>query len=289
MDLLLAFLKVILRNRKRITGLHYLESEHLGKTKVSRGARFDIYCETESGAKIVVEMQSAYQKYFKDRSVLYAAHAVLDQAQKGEDWNYKLKPVYVVGILNFVVKDHIDTKEYYRQEIKLMDELSMRVDYNKLIHFHIEMPKFNKTESELRTDLDKWLYALKRLPELDEQPAKLSGPIFDRLFKAAEIANFTRDEIWEYESNLKACRDSFSQLEGAVYRGEKRGLKKGRKEGLEKGEAIGLEKGEAIGLEKGRKQAMEENIRTCNRNGMSIEQIKTFFALSHDKVLEILS
>ena len=54
-------------------------------------------------AQFVVEMQKRTQRYFRDRALYYAAYPIIEQAPKGS-WNYRLKPVCVVGILNFAME-----------------------------------------------------------------------------------------------------------------------------------------------------------------------------------------
>jgi hypothetical protein len=46
-------------------------------------------------------MQKAKQKYFKDRSIYYTTFPIQEQAQKGE-WDFRLNPIYLVAILDFV-------------------------------------------------------------------------------------------------------------------------------------------------------------------------------------------
>ena len=41
--------------------------------KDDRSLIYDVYCETDSGEKIIVEMQNKSQPYFKSRSIYYAA------------------------------------------------------------------------------------------------------------------------------------------------------------------------------------------------------------------------
>lgn len=72
---------------------------------------------------------------------------------------------------------------------------------------HIDLPKFTKTEAELKTHLDKWFYALVNMPELDSRPKKLSEPIFVRLFEAAEIDKLTPEEYAAYQRSVKHYRD----------------------------------------------------------------------------------
>ncbi|MFV0345492.1 MAG: Rpn family recombination-promoting nuclease/putative transposase, partial [Bacteroidales bacterium] len=92
-DLLIDFLNQLLPEYHRIKDLTYRQNEHLPHTEVDRKAVFDIYCESESGEKFIVEMQKAKQNFFKDRSVFYATFPIQEQAHKGE-WNFKLAAVY---------------------------------------------------------------------------------------------------------------------------------------------------------------------------------------------------
>lgn len=54
--------------------------------------------------------------------------------------------------------------------------------------------KFTKTEAELATHFDKWIYVLKNLGDLSSRPTKLQEKIFAKLFKQAEIANYDEEE-----------------------------------------------------------------------------------------------
>ena len=103
------------------------------------------------------------------------------------------------------------------------------VFYDKLTYVYLEMPKFNKTESELVSMYDKWLFVLKNLTRLMERPAALQERIFTRLFEQAEIARFTPDESRIYEESLKQYRD----LRNVVNSAERRGREEGREEGRE--------------------------------------------------------
>jgi hypothetical protein len=53
------------------------------------------------------------------------------------------------------------------------------------------MPNFKKTEDELVTAYDKWLFVLKNLATLANRPQKLQEKVFQRLFETAEIAMFS--------------------------------------------------------------------------------------------------
>jgi len=103
-DLLIDFLNELLKSKEKIKNLNYKKTEHLGSTDADRKAIFDLYCENEKGEKFIVELQKVKQQFFKDRSLYYATFPIQEQAIKGE-WNYELKAVYCVGILDFVFDD----------------------------------------------------------------------------------------------------------------------------------------------------------------------------------------
>lgn len=227
-DLLISFLNSLLSGEQTVKDVTYLNSEHLGTQEPDRKAVFDVYCENEQGEKFLVEMQKGEQQFFKDRSIFYSTFPIREQARKGE-WNYELKAVYTIGILNFSF-DKKD-EQYFHHEVKLLDTLTKEVFFDKLTFIYLEMPKFNKTENELVTMFDKWMFVLRNLSRLMERPAALQERVFERLFRAAEIAGFNKQELIEYEDSLKAFRDWFSVISTA----EMKGLQKGLQKGIQKG------------------------------------------------------
>ncbi|MCW5210271.1 Rpn family recombination-promoting nuclease/putative transposase, partial [Desulfobulbus sp. N3] len=101
-NLLLDFLNELLREEQgEIKNLTYLKTEQLGDTHIDRKAIFDLYCKNERGEKFIVELQKSKQNFFKDRALYYSTFPIREQAERG-DWNFKLKAVYTVAILDFV-------------------------------------------------------------------------------------------------------------------------------------------------------------------------------------------
>lgn len=231
-DLLISFLNALLQGREVVLDVNYLNTEHLGTQEYDRRAVFDVYCKNDKGEVFLVEMQKGEQQFFKDRSIYYSTFAIREQAPRGE-WNYKLKGVYTIGILNFCFDKEREGNYYH--EVKLMDTATKEVFYDKLVFIYLEMPKFTKQENELESLFDKWLYVIRNLAALMERPRVLQEKVFAHLFEAAEIAKFSKGERYEYEESLKAYRDWFSVMATAELRGEERGKEKGLKEGLEKG------------------------------------------------------
>ena len=226
-ELLISFLNALLQGREEIQDISYLNTEHLGTQEYDRRAVFDVYCTNERGEYFLVEMQKGEQQFFKDRSVYYSTFAIREQAPRG-NWDYGLKGIYTIGIQNFC---YDDTDSSYYHEVKLMDIVTKEVFYDKLTFIYLEMPKFTKTEAELETLFDKWLYAIRNLASLMERPRTLQERVFQHLFEAAEIAKFDRKERFEYEESLKNYRDWFSVMQTAELRGEQRGMERGMTEG----------------------------------------------------------
>ena len=213
-ELLISFLNALLKGREEIRDISYLNTEHLGTQEYDRRAVFDVYCTNERGEYFLVEMQKGEQQFFKDRSVYYSTFAIREQAPRGE-WDYGLKGIYTIGIQNFCY-DATDPSYYH--EVKLMDTATKEVFYDKLTFIYLEMPKFTKTEAELETLFDKWLYAIRNLASLMERPRALQEKVFQYLFEAAEIAKFDRKERFEYEESLKNYRDWFYRHHCAGHR-----------------------------------------------------------------------
>ena len=301
-EFLISFLNALLEleGEKEIADLTYLNTEQLGFSNNERRAVYDVYCTTKEGERFIVEMQKAKQENFRDRALYYSSFAIQDQGQKGTKnntvyWDYKLSPVYVVGILDFVMDDSPEKVNHLITKVQLKDDLNEV--FNKNLNFiFIEMPKFRKEESELETFMDKWLYAIKNLGKLDDKPTALTEAIFKRFFEVAEIAAFSQTERYDYEENLKNCNDWFSVMNTAkkdgLEEGEAIGLQKGEAIGLKKGraegEVIGLQKGEAIGIEKGRVEGETIGIlktaKKMKEEGLDVNVISKLTNLSIDEI-----
>jgi len=241
-DLLIDFLNVILPLPHRVRDLTYINTENLGNTPIDRKAVFDLYCEGEDGEKFIVEMQKAKHNFFKDRSVYYATFPIQEQAKKGE-WDYKLEPVYTVGVLDFIFNDHKNDPTLLHI-VELKDQ-ECRVFYEKLKFIYIELPKFTKTIDELTDHFDKWLYLLRHLPDLEYPPVPLQEDnVFMQLFEIAEIANFSREERSAYENSLKYYRDMHGVINTARREGMRKGMQKGIEKGIQKGREQGIQEGQ---------------------------------------------
>jgi predicted transposase/invertase (TIGR01784 family) len=169
--LLIDFLNTLLPARHRVSDVSFTNPENLGSTADDRKSVFDIYCKSVNGERFIVEMQKAEQEYFKDRTVFYSTFPIREQALKGK-WDYELKAVYCIGILNFKFQDYPENSVERNEVIHTVElkDQNNSVFYDKLKFIYLEMPNFNKNENELKTHLDKWLYFIKHLDDFESMP-----------------------------------------------------------------------------------------------------------------------
>jgi predicted transposase/invertase (TIGR01784 family) len=235
-DLLIAFLNTLLPAQHQIVTLTYKKTEQQGGTAFDRKAIYDLYCEGLDGSRFIVEMQKAKQNYFKDRSVFYTTFPIQEQAIKGDEWDYKLAPVYMIGILDFIFDEDKaikDRKVIHIVELKDQDNV---VFFEKLMLLYLAMPNFRKKADELQSFQDKWLYVLKNLQDLSEIPVQLRDGIFKKLFQVADMANLSKEERQDYVTSLKYYRDLKNVTDTAFYEGEIKGKIEGKIEGKREGQ-----------------------------------------------------
>lgn len=228
-DLLIDFLNQLLPLRHQITELNFRNVEGIADLTHERKAIFDIHCQTQSGERIIVEMQKAKVNFFKDRSLFYSTFPIREQAKRGE-WDFRLTPIYMIAVLDFQY-DEKEEKQKFLRSVKLKDQ-DGDIFYDKLNFMFLQMPLFNKQEAELETRFDKWIYFLKKLESFDEIPTILKEPIFERAFEVAEIANMTPTQYAEYQESLLTYIEVKEVIKTAKDDGKREVAKEMKEDGL---------------------------------------------------------
>ena len=233
-DILIEFLKVVFP-QFAITDITYIPTEQLGIMEDDRKAIFDVLCKTEDGKTFLVEMQRGAQKHFFERALYYTAFPIMKQgkiaiAKEKEEgakpWNFSLDGVFFLGILDFEYEQDEMTEHRYQ----LLETTTLKQMTDKLEFVFVEVAKFDKSEDELETDLDKWLYLLKNMSTLLERPAALRDRVFGRLFDVAEYARLDDEERKNYVNAMNTARDTYNQIAYALKKGHKEGREEGREE-----------------------------------------------------------
>ena len=288
-NILIDFLNALLPNAC-IRDLTFKNSEQLPPRIEERKAVYDIYCENDKGEKFIVELQKAKQNYFIERTIYYSTFPIMAQAQKGE-WNYNLNAVYCVGLLDFRFSDYKNNED--KREVvhtHTIKNQHNRQVYDKLTYIYLEMPNFKKTEAELATRLDKWLYFIKNLENFQAIPEIFKNEVvFSEAIEKAEIARMTERELNQYNIDLKIYRDNISRFNTAKEDGKEEGREEGFKIGREEGKKEGREEGIEEGLKKGREEARKEMFNNMIKNGMSIEILANVNGLTIAEVEKIIS
>lgn len=133
------------------------------------------------GERIIVEMQKGFQLNLKERSLYYTTFAIQEQAIKGA-WDFSLKAVYCISVLDFKLSGEPDDGNYLHR-VGLVDLLSGKLFSNKLHFIYLEVPKFLKKQQDLETKFDKWMYVLKNLEYLERLPGAIREKYSLKLWK----------------------------------------------------------------------------------------------------------
>lgn len=255
-EILMAFLNEIIKDRE-IIDLEHINNEQIPFDMENKKSVFDLYCKTQDGSRIVVELQNKGQRDFVDRTIYYSGFPVQSQVEKGNT-KYTFSAVYVISILNFNLKElsgATDVVSYCR-----LQEINSNITISKKYTFiFIELPKFTKNLEEISPNgiQDGFFYCFKNMKHLEEQPQELEHKIWDQLFNAALYARMNEQEKLAYIKDMNTARDIRNQIEYA------------REEGIEEG----MEKSKAAIAKSMKVDGMDLQI-ISKYTGLSVEEIE---------------
>ena len=290
--ILLDFLNSLLPQSSQIKDLSFKNYYQLGDLKDSRKLILDLYCENEKGEKIIVQLLKARQNFFKNRTIYYSTFPICVQAEKNE-LESDLIAVYCIGILDFTFKDYSgkDEKNRVVYERKMNHEEGSQL-YEKLNFIYLEIPNFKKEVSELDTRLEKWLYFLKHLNDLDHIPAVFTNEaVFSHAFEKAEIWALSQTEYIDYINSMKGYSDLEALIESAVDEAVIRALSKVESEKNEALKDVELEKQQALArlelekqlaIEATEKKARLNMAKELKKNGVDIHLIQSITGIINE-------
>ena len=248
-DLLICFLNDLFAGEFVIKSLAFGNKEQIGLSKDSREVIFDIYCTTDEGKEIIVEMQNRGQEHFIDRALYYTSRVIVNQGIKGE-WDYDIRPVYTICFMNFI--DPLLPFGKFRTDMILADRDNGKMVSDKIRMVYLMLPFFEKTETECETDFERWIFVLKNMNTFERMP---------------------------FEDSIRIMRDAYATYKYAI----KTGLEDGRKQGLEEGMAQGIEKGKA----EAEHLKNIEFAKLMLSDGDSTEKIQRYTGLTAEEIDEI--
>ena len=261
-DLLICFLNDLFAVEFVIKSLAFGNKEQIGLSKDSREVIFDIYCTTDEGKEIIVEMQNRGQEHFIDRALYYTSRVIVNQGIKGE-WDYDIRPVYTICFMNFI--DPLLPFGKFRTDMILADRDNGKMVSDKIRMVYLMLPFFEKTETECETDFERWIFVLKNMNTFERMPFLAKNAVFKKLAEISDLRTLSKKDMDKYEDSIRIMRDAYATYKYAI----KTGLEDGRKQGLEEGMAQGIEKGMAQGIEKGMAQGIEKGMAQGIEKGMA--------------------
>jgi predicted transposase/invertase (TIGR01784 family) len=177
----------------------------------------DIKARDASGRQFNVEMQMLGYSSYKQRIQYYWAKLYQQQLHEGEDY-FELKPTISISFLDHVLFPQV--KDYHLR-FRLLEE-SHHFPLSDDVEFHLfELPKFNKTLTELRTGLDIWLYFFRHAATIDTEaiPDILKQPLVVRAVEELKVLAQTAEERERYEARRKWQLDYNTGMKGARLEG----------------------------------------------------------------------
>lgn len=273
-DLLLLLVNSILPE-KHITSVTLGPQEHVGDTAQSKNTIYDVYCTTNDGSSLILEIQQRNKDDFAERMVYYSGFPIRDQISKGAQ-SYKTDDVYVIGILNFKLPEFMVTSDPINSFTYRNDGDSSKQLTTCSNMITVELPKFCKGQDELETMQEKLMYCFRYQSTFREIPPKLKCPELEKLFGISNFAAMSKDEQAMYLKDLMDEIDRKSELRTA----QNIGREEGREEGRAEGRAEGVAQGRAEGIAQGR----AETARSMKADNVPVEVISKYTGLTPEQI-----
>ncbi len=231
--ILISFLNSVLdfQGELSIKDVRLANSYQIPKIPELKETILDIKATNKKGESFIVEMQRRDMGDFSKRSLYYTSKAYIEQLPRGVEYE-KLKKVYFIGILNFNI---FENKNYISRHLIINQETSTQ-DLDDFEFSFIELPKFKKQLNELENILDKWIYFIKNVSNLDMIPDEYQNiKEFKTAFEIATQTTWNKKELEVYDYMSLKENDERNALKTAEKKGLQKGLEKGLKQGLEQG------------------------------------------------------
>ena len=245
----IAFLNAALEREgeNEIKDITFANTEFSPLAEQEKSGRLDVYCVTNNGEKVDVEVQINNKGNIEKRTLFYWANMYLIGFTHGH--NYKeLKPAITINLLNYTNFSKAPVHSVYSVYNKDTNE---KLNNDLELHF-FEINKFQKKPIEEMTRIERWLaYFSNKLNAKELEELGMKEPMIQNAMNASDTFMNDISERLAYLNREMALSDEVTNRESAMEKGIEIGHEKGLAEGIEKGLAEGIEKGLAEGIEKG--------------------------------------
>jgi predicted transposase/invertase (TIGR01784 family) len=238
-DILISFLNAIVyQGETIIVSLEIIDPYAPGRISGLKTTYFDVKALLNNGENVLIEMQAFNVPAFGKRLLYNTAKMYVNQLKLGEVYP-ELRAAIGVAVTDFIMFN--EHSKVISQFILKEDELLLNYQHSPLKLVFVELPKFNKTLEELTNVTDKWLYFLRKAPDLEVIPASMSiVPEIEKAFTIADRVNLSLEEVDDLEKKEQFERERI----GAIELAKAEGLAEGRAEGIQIAEQIGEQRGQ---------------------------------------------
>ncbi len=209
-EILVSFLNAVLKleGNKKIASVTIQNPYQVPIVLGAKSTILDVKAKDKNDNEYIVEMQLTDKIGFAKRVVYYSAKSYSAQLSVVEDY-YALKPTIFIGILNF---EFLETTNYLSRHL-ILDAETHEHKLKDLDFNFIELPKFNKTEPELDTLIDKWVYFIKNAESLKVIPANADDDGLKSAYTEADKHAWTKADLDAYEyARLRETDDKAEKM-----------------------------------------------------------------------------
>ena len=212
-EILISFLNAVLElpKGKKIVKIEIKNPFQLPEIKDLKSSILDVKVTDERNIWYIVEMQVEESDGFDKRVQYYTAKQYSSQIEVGEDYP-KLKQVIFIGILNF---DFFDGDDYLTHHL-ITNKKTGKQELSDLEFNFIELPKFKEDEIKIETLIEKWVYFIKKAPNLDVIPENVNDEGLKHAYQDADKHNWTKEELLAYDYASMRKADESSKTKRAV-------------------------------------------------------------------------
>lgn len=227
---------------KRISSIAFTNKEKHGLVISEKVVNFDLLCtDAETGEEFLVEVQNALQNSFQDRVLSYSTYPIREQmgkrlarireGEKLDKMDYSLKPVYVISLINFTLNHEslAALEEGYICRYELRNRHNAELMTPSLNFVFLEMGRMAlgpDDEDKCNTLLEKFIYSMKYMHLLAEQPKSFTEPLLNGLYRATELATMPIETRENYDQSMRTELDRIAEIDFARKEGEARGVAK---------------------------------------------------------------
>ncbi len=269
-DILISFINAIVSPQDKVKDITLINPYNDPQYKGDKLSILDIKAIDETGRHYNIEMQMVDEVSYDQRALYYWSKVYTNQLKKGCHFD-TLRKTIGIHILNF---NYFNEEKDYHSIFKILNARTYQAGFDDFeLHF-IELEKFDKELTALKTTLDRWANFLKKaeLYSSDKMPVELTKePAIKKAIEVLDTLYLTEAEQQIYEGQLKWLRDEAT----AVRNAERRGKQEGLEEGLEQGEV------------KGRLEEKRATAKKLLLKGIDMESVIEITQLSREEVMTL--